>query len=135
MSGRMLLPCDYTVVLPLQLTFIYPNMWKLANVTPIFKKGDKQLIKNYRSISLLSICGKILEKIIINNLYNHRNYKFSDKKNQAGFRLGDSTTNQLLYRINEIHQAFGSLYKSVQYFWTFPRPFVRCGTMDSLVTY
>ena len=48
-------------------------MWKLANVTPIFKKGDKQLIKNYRPISLLPICGKILEKIIFNNLYTYLN--------------------------------------------------------------
>ena len=29
----------------------YPDMWKLANVTPIFKTGDKQLIKSYRPIS------------------------------------------------------------------------------------
>ena len=48
-------------------------MWKLANVTPIFKKGDKQLIKNFRPISLLPICGKILEKIIFNNLYTYLN--------------------------------------------------------------
>ena len=44
-------------------------MWKLANVAPIFKKGNKQLIKNSRPISILPVCGKILEKIIFNNLY------------------------------------------------------------------
>ena len=46
-------------------------MWKLANVIPIFKKGNKQLMKNYRPISLLPICGKFLEKIIFNTLYKH----------------------------------------------------------------
>ena len=83
-------------------------MWKIANVTPIFKKGDKQLIKNYRPISPFSICGKILEKIIFNNLYAylHRNNLIT--KNQSGFRPGDSTTNQLLYLLDEIHQAFDS---------------------------
>ena len=50
------------------LASIYPGMWELADVTPIFKKGDKQLIKNYRPISLFPICGKIFEKIIFNNL-------------------------------------------------------------------
>ena len=38
------------------------EMWKLANVTPIFKKGDKQLIQNYKPISLLPICGKVSRK-------------------------------------------------------------------------
>ena len=69
-------------------------MWKLANVTPIFKKGDKQLIENYRPISLLSVCGKFLK---LNDLIT---------KNQSGFRPGDSTTNHLLYLVDEIHQAF-----------------------------
>ena len=76
----MLLLCDNSVVLPLKITFqnilvssISPDMWKLANVIPIFKKGDKQLIKNYRPISFLPICGKIFEKIIFNNLYNYLN--------------------------------------------------------------
>ena len=112
-SGQMLLLCDNSVVLPLQVIYqnillssIYPDMWKLANVIPIFKKGDKQLIKNYRPISLLPICGKIFEKIIFNNVYNYLNTNNHITKNQSGFRPGDSTTNQLLYLVNEIHKAF-----------------------------
>ena len=77
-SAQMLLLCDDSVILPLRIIFtnilrtaIYPNMWKLANATPILKKGDKQLIKTYRPISLLPICGKMFEKIIFSHLYDH----------------------------------------------------------------
>ena len=112
-SGQMLLLCDDSVTLPLKIIFrnilltsIYPDTWKLANVTPIFKKGDKQSIENYRPISLLPICGKIFEKIIFNNLYCYLNVNNLITKNQSGFRPGDSTTNQLLYLVNEIHKAF-----------------------------
>ena len=67
---------------------------------------NRELIKNYRPISLLPICGKIFEKIIFNNLYNYFNANNLITKNQSGFRPGDSTTNQLLYLVNEIHEAF-----------------------------
>ena len=109
----MLLLCDNSVVLPLQIIFqnilvssIYPDMWKLINVIPIFKKGDKQLIKNYRLISLLPICGQNFEEIIFNNLYNYLNTNNLITKNQSDFCPGDSTTSQLLYLVNEIHKAF-----------------------------
>ena len=112
-SGQMLLLCDDSVILPVKIIFsnitstsIYPDLWKVANVTPIFKKGDKQLVKNYRPISLLPICGKILEKIIFNHLYSYRITNKLITTNQSGFRPGDSTTNQLLYLVDEIHQAF-----------------------------
>ena len=38
-----------------------PSMWKMANVTPIYKKGDRQLVNNYRPVSLLPVIGKIQE--------------------------------------------------------------------------
>ena len=75
-------------------------------MTPIHKKENKQLIKNYRPISLLPICGKIFEKIIFNSLYSYLNVHDLLTKNQSGFRPGDSTTNQLLYLVSEIHEAF-----------------------------
>ena len=112
-SGQMLLICDESVVLPLGIIFknildtsVYPDLWKVADVTPIFKKEDKQLIKNYRPISLLPICGKIFEKLVFNKLYSYLSANNLITKNQSGFIPGDSCTNQLLFLVNEIHEAF-----------------------------
>uniref|UniRef100_A0A4W3J3J8 Reverse transcriptase domain-containing protein n=1 Tax=Callorhinchus milii TaxID=7868 RepID=A0A4W3J3J8_CALMI len=38
-----------------------PNDWKIANVTPLFKKGGRENRENYRPVSLMSVVGKILE--------------------------------------------------------------------------
>ena len=37
----------------------FPDKWKLANVTLIFKKGNHQLMSNYRPVSLLSLVSKV----------------------------------------------------------------------------
>ena len=115
MAGQMLLLCDDSVVLPLRITFgniistaRCPDIWKLANVSAIYKKGDKQLIGNYRPISLLPLCGKIFEKILFNNLYKHLTTHYLITKTQSGFRPGDFTTNQLIDLVDEIHQPFDS---------------------------
>jgi len=112
-SARMLMIADASVVLPLKIIYsnilnssIYPDQWKLANVTPIHKKGSKQLVSNYRPISLLPICGKIFEKLIFNSLYTYLTHHKLITHNQSGFKSGDSTTNQLLFLVNEIHEAF-----------------------------
>ena len=70
------------------------------------KKNDKKLLTNYRPISLLSVCSKIFEKLIFNNIYNHLISDNLITSNQSGFRPGDSTTNQLLYIVHEIHSSF-----------------------------
>ena len=46
------------------MTGIVPLDWHKANVVPIFKKGTKSLPSNYRPVSLTSIAGKVLERLI-----------------------------------------------------------------------
>ena len=45
--------------------------WKTANVTPIFKKGDRSIPGNYRPISLTSVVGKMLESIIRDKIVSY----------------------------------------------------------------
>ena len=138
-SGQMLKLCDSSVVVPLKIIFknvldtsVYPDMWKVADVTPIFKKEDKQLVKNYRPISLLPICGKIFEKLIFNSLYSYLSSNGLITKNQSGFIPGDSCTNQLLFLINEIHEAFEnpSSLEVRAVFLIFLKLLIRCGMKD-----
>ena len=48
----------------------FPSVWKKANVVPTYTKNDKQLVKNYLSISLLPICGKTFERFIYIKLFH-----------------------------------------------------------------
>ena len=48
----------------------YPDIWKRSNIMPVHKKNDKQLVKNYRPLSLLKIFEKSFEKIIFNKIYH-----------------------------------------------------------------
>ena len=49
---------------------ILPADWKSANVTPIFKKGDRSKSGNYRPVSLTSVACKIMESIIKDTMVN-----------------------------------------------------------------
>ena len=63
---HMIQICDDTLVTPLSIIYtncnkkgVFPKPWKRANVVPVYKKDCKQLMKNYRPISLLPVFGKI----------------------------------------------------------------------------
>ena len=78
----------------------------MANVIPVHKKKDINLITNYRPVSLLPICGKLFEKVIFYSLYGYifGNNFISDL--QSGYRKKDSTIKQLLSITHEIYRAF-----------------------------
>ena len=49
---------------------VCPNIWKEANVSPLYKKDDPSIVSNYRPVSLLSTIGKVMEKIIHKHMFN-----------------------------------------------------------------
>jgi hypothetical protein len=63
---------------------------------PLFKKGDKSLISNYRPISLLSAVGKVFERIVFKEVFNHLISNNLLYKFQSGFIPGHSTVHQLI---------------------------------------
>ena len=67
---------------------------------------DKQILKNYRPVSLLPICGKIFERLIFNELLNFLLENNLILPNQSGFKPGDSCINQLLSKTNETYNSF-----------------------------
>ena len=52
-------------------TLVFPNIWKLAKIIPLLKKGDPLDPKNYRPVALLSILSKVLEKIIFRQVVEY----------------------------------------------------------------
>ena len=46
----------------------FATQWKRANIVPIHKKNDKQIVSNYRPVSLLAICSTIFENLILMNI-------------------------------------------------------------------
>ena len=73
-----------------------PSIWKLANVKPIHKKGKKNTFSNYRPISLTSVCSKLMERIIRDQLVRYLESNNLINEHQHGFRAGRSCTTQLL---------------------------------------
>ena len=83
----------------------FPDKWKEAKVIPIFKKGDRSLLKNYRPVSLLSVPGMVLEKIVQDQItrFFEDNKLFGDF--QFGFRQHKSTITELITLFESLLEA------------------------------
>ena len=97
-------PLCYLYNLSFQTGYIPPR-FKLAKVIPIYKSGNKHLFTNYRPISLLSSLSKLLEKIVVKQMYAFLYANNILYKHQYGFRKAHSTTHALLQFLYNIHHA------------------------------
>ena len=82
-------------------TGVVPSEWKKGNIVPVHKKG-KTDIENYRPVSLLLICGKILGRLMFNEMFEFFLENKLISSSQSGFTAGNSCINQLLYITHEI---------------------------------
>ena len=83
----------------------HPELFKISKTIPVFKKGSRLSVCNYRPISLLSNLNKILEKLLFSRLY-----KFLDDFEciyslQFGFRAKHSTNHALIDITENIRHA------------------------------
>ena len=81
-----------------------PEEWKSAMVTAIYKqRGSRNVVSNYRPISLLSNLSKILESIVFKQLLDHVDHYLPI--NQSGFRKGENTTFQIVRIVQKLSGA------------------------------
>ena len=104
--------CAETLIDPLthlyNLSFqtgVFPDIWKIAKVIPIFKKGDRTDEDNYRPISLLSCFEKILERLMCKRILDFLKKHKILYKLQFGFRENHSTALALAEALNTIYTS------------------------------
>jgi hypothetical protein len=84
---------------------VFPDKLKLAKVTPVFKKGDKTNMNNYRPISLLPQISKLFEKTFYNRIINFLDINNILSPSQYGFRKNSRTSYGIIDMVEKIHKA------------------------------
>ena len=82
--------------------FPLPDDWRIANVSPVYKKGQMSLAENYRPISLTSVCCKMIEHILASKIMKHGEENIILYPLQHGFLKGRSCETQLIEFVDGI---------------------------------
>ena len=78
-----------------------PDEWREAEITPIHKKGSKADPGNYRGVSFTSVVGKMMERMVKNEISKHVENGALMSKTQHGFRSGKSVLTNLIEFLNQ----------------------------------
>ncbi|WP_293703625.1 reverse transcriptase domain-containing protein, partial [Thiolapillus sp.] len=92
-GGEYVITALTTICNKIWQTGKWPTPWTQSLVITLPKKGNLQQYQNYRTISLISHPSKIMLKIILNRLKPQAEKIIAEQ--QAGFRAGRSTTEQI----------------------------------------
>lgn len=88
-----------------------PNIWKVSDVAPIYKKKSRSDPLNYRPISLTSVSCKMMERLVSKQLYSFLCDHFILDNSQFGFRPKRSVVDQLLLTYNCICYWYDQKFK------------------------
>jgi len=109
LSAKLLIEVQNEIAYPLLLLFkqslsesSIPQDWKQANVTPIFKKGSRNSVENYRPVSLTSQICKLFETIMRDALVHYLENNHLILDSQHGFRKGRSCLTNLLEFLDRV---------------------------------
>ena len=78
-----------------------PKEWSLANICPLYKKGDRSLACNYLPVSLTCVSCKLLEHIVCSNIMAHLDEHKLLSDRQHAFRKKHSCETQLITVIDD----------------------------------
>ena len=88
----------------------FSSEWKEALVTPVYKKGEKEIVCNYRPISILPVVAKVFERIVHTQLYTYFQENNLLHPAQCGFRSGHSTQDVLVSLVEQCRKALDNDY-------------------------
>jgi hypothetical protein len=110
-----------------------PCSWKRANVSPVYKKGPRSTVGNYRPISLLSILSKVQERVVFKRLYTFLASNNLLTSKNSGFKEKDSAICQLINIVDKIYRALEDGKYINMSFLTLRKPLIRYGTRASYI--